>query len=826
MAVIYSYPIKSVPEDNDLILISDGTDRLTKQIRVSTLPGGSSGNFVAQPTGYEVILPPVVGTAGQVLALPTPLGTSPYQLVWVDNSGSTPPTCNVTISKQVQDASTNLSSDGEATLTISGGTAPYDVTITSTSDTFTKTNQSSPVLFDSLKAATYFITGQDADGCTLTGDFTIASNITCSVTYSVVVTDASSPNQDNGSVEITFSGGTAPYAAQINNIITGQGYGPVTGNPNPVVFNNLPGNTTWEVLGGDALNCPPVGANFTIGAAACNLNIASVVATPETGTGLNDGQVEINFSGGTSDFLVLLTNSDGVSLPPTTVQSSPAVITGLKPDTWSITVTDAVLCTASAETIVGEYQAGCNISVSSSTTDESVVGQNDGAVTTEVIGGTLPFNLIFTNTTTTDSFPVSATTNPFTESGLEPGNYTVTGTDSNGCNINDAFVINQGVTACDIKITTTVTNAIGSGTGEVDIVVQNGTPEYSVTITDSDNQSQNANSTTGIFKFTGLEPGNYTITGFDDSTPNPCPINDTFTVSIVECNMKLTITTSNQTATSDGKANVTVGDGLAPFTVQYTSPTNNTISGVEQSSPFVQNLGPGQWSLKVTDSNGCEENETFNILPYTDPCSGFSVSGVTTDYTAEDSDDGTFTLTVTSGGTAPYSADIVLPSDTGENQSKTNQPAPPPGIEFTGLLEGNWNYSITDANGCNLTGTFQILPYVDPCNITTTITKTDETQQGDEDGTANIKLSGGSTEYQVTISSPGQTTQIQNGINNQTEFDFVDLAPGTWSVLVKDSNNCEDNDQFTINAGAPAQSVTVDSTSITVDSTTVTADET
>ncbi len=72
MAVIYSYPIKAVPEDSDLILISDGTDKLTKQIRVSSLPGGSSGNFVAQPIGYDVILPPVVGTAGQVLALPTP----------------------------------------------------------------------------------------------------------------------------------------------------------------------------------------------------------------------------------------------------------------------------------------------------------------------------------------------------------------------------------------------------------------------------------------------------------------------------------------------------------------------------------------------------------------------------------------------------------------------------------------------------------------------------------------------------------------------------------------------------------------------------------
>jgi len=817
MAVIYSYPIKAVPEDNDLILISDGADNLTKQIRVSSLPGGSSGNFVAQPIGYDVIMPPVVGTAGQVLALPNPLGSSPYQLVWVDNSGSTPPTCNVTIAKQVQDASTNLSSDGEATLTISNGTAPFDVTITSTSDTFAKTNQSSPIVFTDLPAATYFISGQDADDCPLTGDFTVGSTVTCSVVASAVVTDASSPNQDNGSVSITMSGGTAPYAVRINNIITSQSFGPITGNPNPAVFNNLPGNTTWEILGGDALNCPPVSPNFTVDADPCTLDIASVVATPETGAGLNNGTITVNFSGGTSDFLVLLTGSDGVSLPPTTVSSTPAVITGLKPDTWSILVTDAVLCTAGAEAVVSPYQAGCNIQVSSSTTDESTVGQDDGAVDIEVTGGVLDFDLTFTNNTTTDSFPITATTNPFTVNNLEPGNYTVTGTDANGCNINDAFVINEGATACDLKVTITTTSAVGSGTGEVDIVVQNGTGEYTVIITDSGGGSQNDSRTDGIFKFTGLEPGTYTVTGQDESTPTPCPISDSFIISSVECNIKATVTTTNQTATEDGKASVSIGNGLANFQVEFTSPTNNTISGIQTSSSFVQVLNPGDWNLKVTDANGCIDNASFTILPYTDPCSGFSVSGVATGETAEDADDGTFELTVDSGGTAPYSVTI-----TGDGtQTQTNQQSP---IAFTELSVGSWTYVITDANNCTLNGTFEITAYVDPCNITTTITTTDETFQGLNNGSAKITVGGGTTEYQVTITD-GTTTTVQNGSNGQTIFNFPDLAPGTWSVTVKDANNCEKIDQFTINAGA-SQSVTADSTTTTADSTTITADAT
>ncbi len=44
MAVIYTYPIKAVPEGDDLILISDSKDKFTKQIKVSSISGGSGGD--------------------------------------------------------------------------------------------------------------------------------------------------------------------------------------------------------------------------------------------------------------------------------------------------------------------------------------------------------------------------------------------------------------------------------------------------------------------------------------------------------------------------------------------------------------------------------------------------------------------------------------------------------------------------------------------------------------------------------------------------------------------------------------------------------------
>ena len=56
MPIIYTYPVKSTANDNDLILISDSQDsNKTKQIKIGDLPGGSSSGVSSVTATLPVV---------------------------------------------------------------------------------------------------------------------------------------------------------------------------------------------------------------------------------------------------------------------------------------------------------------------------------------------------------------------------------------------------------------------------------------------------------------------------------------------------------------------------------------------------------------------------------------------------------------------------------------------------------------------------------------------------------------------------------------------------------------------------------------------------
>ena len=123
MAVIYSYPIKSTPDNDDLILISDGTDNLTKQVRVSTLPGGSSAGVSSFNTltgavtitgGTNVTLNPV-GNNIEINASSGGTPASPANSVQFNNAGAFGGSANLTFSTDTLTVKDNVVIQGDGT---------------------------------------------------------------------------------------------------------------------------------------------------------------------------------------------------------------------------------------------------------------------------------------------------------------------------------------------------------------------------------------------------------------------------------------------------------------------------------------------------------------------------------------------------------------------------------------------------------------------------------------------------------------------------------------------------------------------------------------
>ncbi len=101
----------------------------------------------------------------------------------------------------IQDVTCNGGNDGELTVTGNGGTPPYTYFWSSTNQTPTVSN---------LTVGNYFITVNDANGCTAYNNFVVNEPGTIILTFNT--TDASSSSSNDGSATAYPNGGTPSYS--------------------------------------------------------------------------------------------------------------------------------------------------------------------------------------------------------------------------------------------------------------------------------------------------------------------------------------------------------------------------------------------------------------------------------------------------------------------------------------------------------------------------------------------------------------------------------------------------------------------------------------
>ncbi len=382
----------------------------------------------------------------------------------------------------------------------------------------------------------------------------------------------------------------------------------------------------------DGLNCTAT-ASVTISQPTALLPNAS--ANAQTAPGVNDGNAMANPSGGTPGYTYLWSNGLTTSS-----------IDGLAPGNYTVTVTDNNGCEAVQTVTVNEIQ--CFATASIAQTDVSCNGFADGSATVILTDATDPVTYIWSNDETTPTI-----------SNLTPGNYSVTATDANECEIVASVTI-LGPAALNVNATATDQTVPNTNDGTATANPTGGTNPYQFAWSTGDTTAT----------ITDLAPGNYTVTVID---ANGCQQTQTVTVESVDCSISISIETDNISCNGldDGQASVLPAGGTAPFTYVWSN---------DETTATIGNLSPGTYGVTVTDINDCPASGQIEI---TEPDSlTLGLTNLTP--AACGSDNGTATVMAT-GGTPGYTYEW-------QNGDTT--------ATLENLAEGAYTVSVTDANSC------------------------------------------------------------------------------------------------------------------------------
>lgn len=340
---------------------------------------------------------------------------------------------------------------------------------------------------------------------------------------------------------------------------------------------------------------------------------------------------------------------------------SGATINGLPSGSYSVIVTDVNGCAGSGSGSVGNT-AGVNAVVGNVLNPTCNAGAN-GVITINATGGTTPISYTWSD----QGF---ATAN-FSRSNLSAGSYTVIVTDAGGCSVNLGPIVLTAPPALTATLTSqTNVSCNGGNNGLIDMTVSGGTAPYTQTWT---------NSTATTADLSGLTAGTYQLSVVD---ANNCPVVTGPQVTITEP-APLAISVIGATDVScnggsDGMADVTVTGGTPGYTYNWGA-GNTTTEDLNGASA-------GNYQLVVTDANLC--TLTSSSIAIDEP-GALVLSTSSTEESSSAASDGTASVS-SSGGTSPYT---FLWDDA---SAQTNSTA-------TGLNAGNYNVTVTDANGCSET---------------------------------------------------------------------------------------------------------------------------
>ncbi len=276
----------------------------------------------------------------------------------------------------------------------------------------------------------------------------------------------------------------------------------------------------------------------------------------------------------------------------------------------------------------------------------------------------------------------------------------------------------------------------------------------------------NATPGTGIgpHQVTWSSPGTYNVTL--TVSKNGC-VSSVTTIPVVVSNISTTTTVVNNVSCfngSNGSAITNPVNGISPYNYSWsTTPT--------QTGQTANNMSAGNYQVTITDNAGCSATGSVII---TEPSELTASITAKTNVLCNGGNTGTATISA-NGGVTNYS--YVWAGST----STTNF--------ASGFNAGNHSVTVTDNNNCSVVVNFTISQ---PLPLTVLLSALNEGCAGSCNGSITASAAGGKTPYSYLWS--GGTTQANKTIN---------LCVGTYTVTVKDSNNCTVTEHTIIGTNSP-----------------------
>lgn len=757
------------------------TDAVGNTASASVLITGPAEPLTVSITSFTNVLCNTTGTGTATASAVG--GTPPYSYSWNTPSPQTGGTatglvegtytvtatdangCTATTTVTISDSSSPIlalvedyshvscfgANDGYITLTLSGASNQFTVVW----------NTVPPVTGPTITGLTsglYEATITDNNGCDTPKYISFGIlGPSAPLAINLDVSPTTCSNSLNGAVDLTITGGNAPYSHIWTDPISGQ-------STTLEDLNGLdPGTYLLQVI--DAFGCP-IDTSVTITSPApiiIDLDIEQITCAPGA-----TGSIIASVQGGTGAHSLVWTGPDGFT-------SNAATIADLPPGAFTLTVTDANNCTATASASIAlALPPTLNITTSVTLSGDAIscAGGSDGTVDLTITDGLAPFTI-----TWTDGLGFTSSDEDLT--GLTAGTYFITVTDANNCQAN-ASVTLTAPPSIDLTATLSSVGAFNTSCpdvsdGSIDLSIAGGSPGYvvlwSTGSTDED--------------LTAVPAGSYNVTVTD---ANGCSGTSSYTLTApptiaLDLNILTFPGGSNVSCpdAADGQITASATGGTGVISLQWTGPNGPFPPG-----GTITDLTTGGYLLVATDENGCEVDTAITL-------------------TAPTPLDVTLSSPVTAGGTniacAGGTTGSINTSVTGGQPGYTYTWSGPGGIVFNSadlqdLGAGSYELTLTDALGCSTTASILL---TEPDTLAVSFTVSDiggfGTSCTANDGSISTSITGGSPGYVVQWTGP-------NGFSsNLTEL--TDLVAGTYIATVTDANGCSVPGVVTLDAAPP-----------------------